>query len=111
MITTRRNFLRAGAAVTATLPLWATAARAQTTHTVTIRNMAFSPAELRIAPGDTVTWVNEDRMRHSATDLDGAFDTDLLGNGESASLTFDTEGTFNYRCRPHGNMRGTIIVG
>jgi len=110
-MTTRREFLRHSAAAAVALPVLATAARAQTTHTVTIKNMAFSPANLTISAGDTVTWVNEDGARHSAWDDSGnAFDTGLLGRGESASLTFGSAGSFSYRCRPHGNMRGTITV-
>ena len=73
-------------------------------------DLAFSPANLTIAAGDTVTWVNEDRPRHSALDLNGAFDTGLLSTGDSASLTFPSAGTFNYRCGPHRNMRATITV-
>lgn len=111
MIKTRRQFLRTAAAGIAALPVLATAARAQTTHTVTIKNMAFSPANLTISAGDTVTWVNEDRPRHSAWEDSGnAFDTGLLANGDSASLTFNGAGSFSYRCRPHGNMRGTITI-
>lgn len=111
MTTSRRDFLRASAAAAVALPVLATAVRAQTTHTVTIKNMAFSPANLTIAAGGTVTWVNEDRPRHSAWEDSGnSFDTGLLGNGDSASMTFGGAGTFNYRCRPHGNMRGTITV-
>ncbi|MGJ8610394.1 MAG: cupredoxin domain-containing protein [Octadecabacter sp.] len=111
MINTRRQFIQTAVAGLATLPVLATAARAQTTHTVTIKNMAFSPADLTISAGDTVTWINEDRMRHSAWDDSGnAFDTGLLGNGDTASLTFNGAGSFSYRCRPHSNMRGTITI-
>ncbi|WP_375281405.1 cupredoxin family copper-binding protein [Pseudooctadecabacter sp.] len=108
-MTNRRQFLTRAATAAAALPLLATVARAET-HVVTIKNMAFSPADLTIAPGDTVTWVNEDRMRHSAEDLNGAFDTGLLGRGDSASLTFGNSGSFSYRCGPHRNMRGTITI-
>ncbi len=111
MTQTRRDFLRTGAATLATLPVLATAARAQTTHTVTIKNMAFSPADLTIAAGDTVTWINEDRPGHSAWEDSGdAFDTGILRNGETASLTFGSAGSFSYRCRPHARMRGTITI-
>ena len=112
MITTRRNFLHTSAATLAALPvLAATAAQAQT-HTVTIINFAFTPANLTIAAGDTVTWVNEDRAAHSAwEDGSNLFDTGLIRPGASTSLTFQNAGTFSYRCRPHGNMRASIIIG
>lgn len=108
-MTTRRTFIRNAALIAALPVLAATRARAAT-HTVTIKNMAFSPANLTIAAGDTVTWINEDRPRHSALEMNGAFDTGLLSTGDSASLTFPSAGTFDYRCGPHRNMRGTITV-
>lgn len=109
---TRRAALRLATAAAA-LPLAATIARADahaTAHTVTIKDMAFTPANLTIKAGDTVTFVNEDSIQHSAWDLNNAFDTGLLSKGQSAALTFNAAGTFTYRCRPHGNMRGTITI-
>lgn len=109
---TRRNAIRL-AATMAAAPLVATVARADghaTNHTVVIKDFAFTPANLTIKAGDTVTWVNQDSAQHSAWDLNDAFDTGLLATGQSASLTFASAGTFSYRCRPHGNMRGTITI-
>lgn len=109
---TRRDALRLGASLLA-LPIVAASANAashSTSHTVVIKGMKFTPADLVINAGDTVMWINEDSTRHSATDLNGAFDTGLLSKGASASLTFGGAGTFNYRCTPHGSMRGTITI-
>jgi plastocyanin len=110
---TRRNALRLAAASVA-LPLAATMARADghaTNHTVVIKDFSFTPANLTIKAGDTVTWVNQDDTQHSAWEsANNAFDTGLLATGQSAALTFASAGSFNYRCRPHGNMRGTITI-
>lgn len=109
---TRRDTFRLGAAFVA-LPLTGTIARADghaTAHTVVIKDFAFSPADLQIKAGDTVTWVNEDSARHSATDLKGAFDTGLLSRGQKATMAFGGAGKFEYRCTPHANMRGTITI-
>lgn len=107
---TRRAALRIAAAATA-LPFVAVRAAAATTHTVVIQNFAFNPANLQIAAGDTVTWVNQDSAAHSAWEsVNNAFDTGLIQPGQSASLTFGGPGTIAYRCRPHGNMRGTITI-
>lgn len=109
---TRRDALRLGAAIVA-LPLTAAVARADAhaaAHTVIIKDFSFNPADITIKAGDTITWINQDSARHSATDLNGAFDTGLLSNGQEASLKFGGAGTFNYRCTPHGNMRGTITI-
>ncbi len=109
---TRRDALRLGAALVA-LPLPAAMSAADghsTVHTVVIKGMKFTPEALNIQAGDSVTWINEDNMRHTATDLNGAFDTGLLGNGKSATMTFGGAGRFNYRCTPHSNMGGTITI-
>lgn len=109
---TRRDALRLCASLAA-LPLTAAIASAAghaTAHRVTIKGMKFTPDTLAIKAGDSVTWVNEDNVRHSATDLNGAFDTGLLNTGQSATMTFGGAGRFNYRCTPHGNMRAAIII-
>ena len=107
---TRRTALGLAAALAA-IPFVATKAAAATTHTVVIKDFAFTPANVQISAGDTITWVNQDGAAHSAWEsTNNAFDTGLLNPGQSASLTFGTAGSFNYRCRPHGNMRGTITI-
>lgn len=84
-------------------------ARAATAE-VTIADFAFSPATLTIAVGDTVTWTNTDAVAHTATSTSGAFDSDLLDQGESFSFTFTAPGTYDYRCTPHPQMTGRIVV-
>ena len=110
---TRRSALRLAAASLA-LPLAAIVAHADghaTTHTVVIKDFAFTPANLSIKAGDTVTWVNQDSAKHSAWEsANNAFDTGLLSTGASASLMFASAGSFNYRCRPHGNMTASITI-
>jgi plastocyanin len=79
--------------------------------TVTIRNLAFEPAETRIAAGSTVTWTNEDQLPHTATAIDGTFDTGTLDQGAFDSFTFDEAGTYDYECSLHpNNMKGVVIV-
>lgn len=109
---TRRDALRLGAALVA-LPLTAAIANADghaAVHTVVINDMSFTPANITIKAGDSIAWENQDGTRHSATDLNGAFDTGLLNRGQSATLTFGGAGQFTYRCTPHSQMRGTITI-
>lgn len=80
------------------------------THTVDIVDFAFSPATLTITAGDTVTWTNLDAIEHTATSTSGAFDSGLLAQNESWSLTFTTPGTYDYLCTPHPTMTGQIVV-
>jgi plastocyanin len=83
-------------------------------HTVTIRDYTFVPSPLQIASGDTVSWLNQDAMRHSARrDEDPAFDTGLLRqNQESAAVRFtqDSGTELEYYCEPHPGMRGLIQI-
>lgn len=84
---------------------------ADSPKTVEIKGFAFSPKELRIKVGESVTFINRDSIGHTATDINSAgFDTGILNKDESKSITFDTKGTFEYKCTPHPNMRGKIIV-
>lgn len=80
------------------------------THTVDIADFAFAPAELTITVGDTVTWTNRDAIEHTATSTSGAFDSGLLAQDESYSVTFTAPGTYDYLCTPHPMMTGRIVV-
>jgi hypothetical protein len=56
-----------------------------------------------------VTWTNRDSVAHTAT-RGTAFDSGLIEQGESYSLTFVRAGTYRYVCTPHPNMTGTVVV-
>ena len=77
---------------------------------VEIKDFAFNPAALEVPVGTTVTWTNLDTTPHTATALDGAFNSGNLDQGQSYSFTFDRPGTYDYVCLYHPNMKGTIIV-
>ena len=77
---------------------------------VTISGYAFSPATIHIKVGGKVTWTNQDQVAHTATADGGSFDTKLISQGKSATVTFDKAGTYPYHCTPHPNMKGTVIV-
>jgi LPXTG-motif cell wall-anchored protein len=77
---------------------------------VAIADFSFTPAQITIDQGDTVTWTNNGPTPHSATAPDGSFDTGIFPAGQSRSHTFSAAGTFSYICTPHPNMRGTVVV-
>lgn len=79
-------------------------------QTVDISGFAFSPRELTVAVGDTVTWANADAQGHTATADDGAFDTDTIAGNSSKAVTLTTAGTFAYHCRIHPAMTATLVV-
>lgn len=79
---------------------------------VGIADYKFTPAELKVSRGTTVTWINkEKRTTHSVLFLEpGATESDRLFPGESYSWTFDRPGSYPYRCGPHEEMQGRIEV-
>lgn len=78
---------------------------------VEISDFKYDPPDLSVSTGSKVTFTNEDTAMHTATsDTEGAFDTDDLAQGDSATVTLDKPGTFTYYCRFHSFMKGTITV-
>lgn len=83
---------------------------------VEINNFAFGTGDINLS-GDitvlvdtTVTWTNRDITIHTATNLDGVWDSATLFPSDSYSFTFTTAGTFPYHCVFHAQMHGTITV-
>ncbi|MBV2264816.1 MAG: cupredoxin domain-containing protein [Thauera sp.] len=80
-------------------------------HQVVVEKYAFSPMELRIKRGDTVTWVNnEKRVSHSVLMIGRNEESERFFSGESWSRAFPEAGRFEYRCGPHPEMLGVVIV-
>jgi plastocyanin len=79
-------------------------------HAVAIQGMKFSPANLTVAVGDTVTFTNMDSAPHTATANDGSFDTGRLNRGQSAKITIKKAGDFAYICALHPMMKGQITA-
>lgn len=79
---------------------------------VEIKGYAFTPASITVKAGTTVTWTNQDDVRHDVmTDTEGKGpSSELLAKGESYSFTFTEPGTYTYHCSPHPYMKGTVIV-
>ena len=78
-------------------------------RTVVVKELAFSPASIELHVGDTVEWVNQDILVHSATADDGSFDTELALGGRSR-VAVKTPGVIAYHCRFHPGMKGELHV-
>lgn len=73
--------------------------------------MAFHPAVLEVALGDTVLWVNRDVVPHTATAAGpSGWDTGTLVAGDRARIVAASRGPRPYVCTLHPTMRGTLIV-
>src|SRR5262249_53640919 len=77
-----------------------------------IDNFSFSPAELTVAAGTKVTWVNHDDVPHTATSSvkPREFDSLTLDTDERFSHVFTTPGTYQYFCALHPRMVGQVTV-
>src|SRR3712207_496669 len=65
--------VRNSTTVPAEAPAESTTPAPNSTTTVEIRNNAFVPAQLNVAPGTTVTFVNRDTVPHTVTADNGLF--------------------------------------
>jgi plastocyanin len=77
---------------------------------IMIDNFSFSPKEITVAVGTTVTWVNHDDVPHTVVSPDKKFRSKALDTDDSFSFTFTDAGTYNYFCSVHPIMTGKIIV-
>jgi quinohemoprotein ethanol dehydrogenase len=78
--------------------------------TVQTLDYQFFPVRAQIPVGTTLSWGNEGAVVHTATALDGSFDTGDIPSGGVASVTFNSAGTFNYNCSPHPWMIAQVNV-
>ncbi len=93
--------------------------------TCTATIYCFTPANVAIASGGTVTWKNTTVAPHSVsrcstaacgvsggTGTDTGFGSGFLSNLQTYSFTFHKTGTYTYYCMVHGYavMHGTITV-
>lgn len=83
-----------------------------TTTSVTIQNFAFSPANIAVRTGMTVTWTNKDSVAHTVTETDGKQgpNSSDVNPGSNYSFTFTEPGTYHYHCSIHSEMTGTVTV-
>jgi plastocyanin len=78
--------------------------------TVKISNFTFAPQTLTVAPGTTVTWVNDDDVPHTVTAVDRSFKSKPLDTGDKFAFTFAKAGEYAYFCSIHPMMTGKVIV-
>ena len=81
-----------------------------------IDKSCFSPSNITIKEGQTVTWNNADSVSHSIVGSDqnygssGLVSSGIINPGESYSTGFETSAYFSYHCVIHPWMQGMVIV-
>ena len=77
---------------------------------VVIDKATFGDAPAGIKVGDTIEWINTDIFDHTVTAKNGAWDV-IIPAGKKARVVMKKIGTFDYFCKYHPNMTGTLKVG
>jgi amicyanin len=75
-----------------------------------IDNFAFTPAEITVSPGTTLTWENRDDIPHNVVATDKSFRSKVMDTEQKFSFTFGTPGVYEYFCALHPHMKGKVVV-
>ncbi|MFB5636234.1 MAG: plastocyanin/azurin family copper-binding protein [Nitrosopumilus sp.] len=76
----------------------------------------YSPLNLEIAVGTTVTWVNDDSVPHNIQSMGDSgkvtqlFNSPPLNTGDRFEFTFEKSGVYNYFCSFHPWRVGVVTV-
>jgi plastocyanin len=89
-----------------------TASGAPEQAAVLMQDNLFSPRDVTIATGGSVTWTNAGQRVHNAASTfpESAFDGPFLGTNDTFTHSFTSTGIYHYDCVLHANMSGTVTV-
>jgi plastocyanin len=71
-------------------------------------DFGFTPDELRVSAGETVTFTNDGAAAHTVSG--GGLNSGRLEPGDTYEVTFDEPGEITYLCYFHPAMTGTVTV-
>ena len=77
---------------------------------VALKGTGFTPANIRIKQGATVTWTNMDSQSHTISDFSGSLIFPEMLPGESISHEFNTPGRYDYWSEELRVLTGIIEV-
>ncbi|MBI4187808.1 MAG: cupredoxin domain-containing protein [Chloroflexi bacterium] len=77
---------------------------------IKVGDNVYTPAQLPLVTGGTVTWTNTGNFPHTVTSDTGLFDSGMLKPGQSFSFSFQSPGSYAYHCVYHSGQAGAILV-
>jgi plastocyanin len=84
---------------------------------VSLKNIQFSPKDITVKPGQTITFTNDESIPHDVHKQSGPGGDFASGpdggmqQGDTFELKLDKPGTYQYVCHVHApGMAGTITV-
>ena len=76
---------------------------------IVMDKLVYVPAEITAKIGDTVEWINNDILVHTATATNGDWNV-VIAPKKMEPLVLKKAGTIDYFCKYHPNMKGRIAV-
>lgn len=80
------------------------------TTAISIAGMTYQASEVTVRVGETVEWINNDVVDHTATEKKDQLWNVSIAPGKSAKVVMKKAGTFDYYCRYHPNMVAKLVV-
>jgi plastocyanin len=77
---------------------------------VAMDGTSFSPPELHVSVGETVTWTNKDPFPHDVSAPRLHLHSPDIAPDETWSFTPREAGRFEYKCTLHPGMKGILVV-
>lgn len=78
--------------------------------TVSMKQLQFTPAHIKVVRGTRVVWRNDDQLAHTVTASDGSWTSPLLQPRDTYEHTFASAGRFEITCTPHPFMKQIVEV-
>ncbi len=101
-----------GVVVTALVLVMLIPATAQAVTRITMTRSNFQPAHASASRGERVRWSNTSNIIHNVVATSSNWNKHTtLSPGEATGFTFNSNGTYRYRCTRHTGMDGRITVG
>lgn len=87
------------------------------TNLITITKSGFSPKDITIKAGESVTWVNSDTVDHTVNSaihpthtIYPPLNLGIIKPGDQKSLTFPQAGTYKYHDHLNPSLTGSVTV-
>jgi plastocyanin len=77
---------------------------------ITIEKLAYMPSAVTAMVGDTIEWINQDVLAHTATARTGDTWNVVIAPKKSGKLVLTKIGIVDYFCQYHPNMKARIVV-
>lgn len=77
---------------------------------IQIKGFQFAPRTPTLDIGDTVVWQNHDIVPHTATAMDGSWDSGLIAPGEEWKTVVSATMVRDYYCSFHPTMTANLNV-